>query len=102
MMRGILAELAEQFAHSLQWARRQSFAFLCSSLIRTPGLPDDIYARDVLPHLLDLSWDNVVNVRIAVARTLACDVITYRECYIRRLKFIIKPEPHIRRFSENR
>jgi serine/threonine-protein phosphatase 4 regulatory subunit 1 len=79
ILRGILAELAEQFAHSTQWTRRQSFAFLCSSLLRTPVLPDDMFARDVLPHLLDLSWDSIPNVRIAVARTLSCDVITYRK-----------------------
>lgn len=77
ILRGILAELAEQFAHSTQWARRQSFALLCSSLLKTPVLPDDMFARDVLPHLLDLSWDGIPNVRIAVARTLSGDVITY-------------------------
>jgi len=79
LLRGILAELAEQFAHSTQWARRQSFAFLCSCLMKTPVLPDDMFARDVLPHLLDLSWDSIPNVRIAVARTLSSDVITYRK-----------------------
>ncbi|XP_065217367.1 serine/threonine-protein phosphatase 4 regulatory subunit 1-like isoform X2 [Planococcus citri] len=77
LLRGILAELAEQFAHSTQWSRRQSFAFLCSCLLKDPVLPDDMFARDVLPHLLDLSWDIIPNVRIAVARTLACDVMTY-------------------------
>lgn len=79
LLRGILADLAEQFAHSTQWARRQSFAFLCSSLMKTPVLPDDMFARDVLPHLLDLSWDGIPNVRIAVARTLSCDVATHRK-----------------------
>jgi len=75
LLRGLLAELAEQFAHSSRWNRRQTFAHLCSQLVTERVLADDMFARDVLPHLLDLSWDRVPNVRLAVARTLAQDIM---------------------------
>ncbi|KAG8271741.1 Serine/threonine-protein phosphatase 4 regulatory subunit 1 [Homalodisca vitripennis] len=75
LLRGLLAELAEQFAHSARWNRRQTFALLCSKLIYCRALVDDMFARDVLPHLLDLSWDPVPNVRLAVARTVNSDIM---------------------------
>lgn len=78
LLRGLLAELAEQFAHSSRWNRRQTFAHLCSQLVTDRVLVDDMFARDVLPHLLDLSWDPVPNVRLAVARTLSQDIMDNR------------------------
>lgn len=78
MLRGLLTELAEQFAHSTRWNRRQTFALLCSQLINDRVLSDEMFARDILPHLLDLSWDRVPNVRLAVARTLSSDVMHHR------------------------
>lgn len=38
-------------------------------------LPDS-FACDVMPHLLDLSWDPVANVRLVVARTISQHIIT--------------------------
>nr|CAD7425262.1 unnamed protein product [Timema monikensis] len=75
LMRGLLAELAEQFAHSKRWSRRQTFALLCSRLVSEHVLPEKHFARDILPHLLDLSWDRVPNVRLAVARSLSQDIL---------------------------
>ncbi|XP_014261629.1 serine/threonine-protein phosphatase 4 regulatory subunit 1-like isoform X2 [Cimex lectularius] len=75
LLRSLLAELAQQFAHSPRWNRRQIFALFCSRLISESVLSGDMFARDVLPHLLDLSWDRVPNVRLTVARTLANDII---------------------------
>lgn len=79
LLRGLLAELAEQSAHSSRWNRRQTFALLCSRLISERVLSDEMFACDVLPHLLDLSWDPVPNVRLAVARTLASDIMQHRK-----------------------
>lgn len=79
LLRGLLAELAEQFAHSSRWSRRQTFALLCSRLVQSDSLTDDMFARDVLPHLLDLSWDPVPNVRLAVARTLSVHIMDNRK-----------------------
>ncbi|XP_073976226.1 serine/threonine-protein phosphatase 4 regulatory subunit 1-like isoform X3 [Rhodnius prolixus] len=75
LLRSLLAELAEQFAHSSRWNRRQTFALFCSRLVSEGVLSGEMFARDVLPHLLDLSWDRVPNVRLTVARALANDVI---------------------------
>nr|CAD7442318.1 unnamed protein product [Timema bartmani] len=78
LMRGLLAELAEQFAHSKRWSRRQTFALLCSRLVSEHVLPEKHFARDILPHLLDLSWDKVPNVRLAVARSLSQDILAQK------------------------
>ncbi|XP_014275198.1 serine/threonine-protein phosphatase 4 regulatory subunit 1 isoform X4 [Halyomorpha halys] len=75
LLRSLLAELAEQFAHSNRWNRRQTFALLCSRLIKEGVLSEEMFARDVLPHLLDLSWDPVANVRLAVARAAAQHIL---------------------------
>ncbi|XP_063232805.1 serine/threonine-protein phosphatase 4 regulatory subunit 1-like isoform X2 [Bacillus rossius redtenbacheri] len=78
LARGVAAEIAEQFAHSTRWGRRHTFALLCSRLVAERVLPEDQFASDVLPHLLDLSWDRVPNVRLAVARTLSLHVLAQR------------------------
>lgn len=75
LLRSLLAELAEQFAHSPRWNRRQTFALLCSRLVKERVLSEEMFARDVLPHLLDLSWDPVANVRLAVARAAAQNIL---------------------------
>jgi serine/threonine-protein phosphatase 4 regulatory subunit 1 len=82
LLRGLLGELAEWFAHSKQWNQRQTFALLCSQLVRNQVLSDELFARDILPHLLDLSWDSVPNVRLSVARTLAADIMAQRKYII--------------------
>ncbi|GLV33903.1 Protein phosphatase 2A at 29B [Carabus blaptoides fortunei] len=73
----LLVKLAEEFAHSKRWVRRQAFALLCSRLISSNALPPEQFATDVLPHLLDLSWDPVPNVRLAVSRTISRDIIVH-------------------------
>lgn len=75
LVRSAVAELAEQFAHSSRWSRRQTFAHLCSRLVEEEAIPIDMFARDILPHLLDLSWDKVPNVRLSVARTLSYHIM---------------------------
>jgi serine/threonine-protein phosphatase 4 regulatory subunit 1 len=82
LLRGLLAELAEWFAHSKRWNQRQTFALLCSQLVTKQILSEELFARDVLPHFLDLSWDSVPNVRLSVARTLATDIMAHSEYII--------------------
>lgn len=72
----LLVTLAERFAHSKKWKRRQTFALLCSELLKEQALPPEQFASEVLPHLNDLSWDPVANVRLVVARCLAKQVVT--------------------------
>lgn len=72
----LLVKLAERFAHSKRWKRRQTFALLCSELLVAQAIPLEQFATDVMPHLLDLSWDPVANVRLVVARTIANNIIT--------------------------
>ncbi|XP_018571086.1 serine/threonine-protein phosphatase 4 regulatory subunit 1 isoform X2 [Anoplophora glabripennis] len=76
LMTNLLVTLAERFAHSKQWKRRQTFALLCSELLKEQALPPEQFASDLLPHLNDLSWDPVANVRLVVARCLAKQIIT--------------------------
>merc|ERR1719317_288359 len=65
LSRAITADLAENLAHSSHWARRQTFAVLCGELLTT--IPYQHFTQDLLPHLLDLTWDIVPNVRLKVA-----------------------------------
>lgn len=85
LLHSILVELTEQFAHSTRWNCRQTFALLCSKLVSQGALPEETFAINVLPHLLDLSWDSVPNVRLAVARTLSADVAHNRKLNFRLL-----------------
>jgi serine/threonine-protein phosphatase 4 regulatory subunit 1 len=75
LLRGLLGDLAEWFAHSKRWNQRQTFALLCSQLVTKRVLSEELFACDVLPHLLDLSWDSVPNVRLSVARTVATNIM---------------------------
>lgn len=65
--------LAEQFAHSKNWKHRQTFALLCCQLVspQHKALSVEQFTNEMLPHLLDLSWDPVANVRLVVARTIS-------------------------------
>lgn len=71
----VLVKLAEGFAHSKKWKRRQTFALLCSELLIAQAVSHEQLGSDVMPHLLDLSWDPVANVRLVVARTIAKHII---------------------------
>ncbi|XP_060521123.1 serine/threonine-protein phosphatase 4 regulatory subunit 1-like isoform X3 [Cylas formicarius] len=71
-----LAMTAERFAHSKKWKARQTFGLLCSRLLAQHALPPQEFASEVLPHLLDLSWDPVANVRLVVAKCLVERILT--------------------------
>ncbi|XP_049819805.1 serine/threonine-protein phosphatase 4 regulatory subunit 1-like isoform X3 [Aethina tumida] len=71
----LLIKLAERFAHSKIWKRRQSYALLCSDLLANKTIPEEQFASEVMPHLLDLSWDPVANIRLVVARSLSNYII---------------------------
>ena len=79
LLRELLGDLAEWFAHSKRWNQRQTFALLCSQLVTKRVLSEELFACDVLPHLLDLSWDSVPNVRLSVARTVATNIMAQGE-----------------------
>jgi hypothetical protein len=79
LLRGLLGDIAEWFAHSKRWNQRQTFALLCSQLVTKRVLSEELFACDVLPHLLDLSWDSVPNVRLSVARTVATNIMAQGE-----------------------
>ena len=65
LARDIMVDLAENLAHSHHWARRQTFAELCGQLVTR--IPYEHFSLDLLPHLLDLTWDVVPNVKLKVA-----------------------------------
>ncbi|RZB38856.1 serine/threonine-protein phosphatase 4 regulatory subunit 1, partial [Asbolus verrucosus] len=70
-----LVRLVEKFAHSKKWKRRQTFVLLCYKLLSSKALPPEQFATEIMPHLLDLSWDPVANVRLVVAKTIAQHII---------------------------
>ncbi|XP_018407558.1 PREDICTED: serine/threonine-protein phosphatase 4 regulatory subunit 1-like [Cyphomyrmex costatus] len=59
-----------------KWIHRQTYALVCAHLIRNNAIPDEKFSKEMLPCLISLSHDRVPNVRLAVARTIATDVIT--------------------------
>lgn len=72
----VFAKLAEQFGHSKKWKLRQTYVLFCSQILKDKSVTCEVFASEVLPHLLDLSWDPVPNVRLVVARTIAKHIIT--------------------------
>lgn len=58
-----------------RWVIRQTYALLCSKLAGNTVVSGEIFAKELLPYLLELYNDKVPNVRLVVARTLARDVV---------------------------
>ncbi|CAG9856795.1 unnamed protein product [Phyllotreta striolata] len=67
----LLRKLVEGLAHSKNWKRRQTFCLLCTELLKEDALDPEQFTCEVMPHLLDLSWDPVANVRLVVARCIS-------------------------------
>ncbi|CAH1124904.1 unnamed protein product [Ceutorhynchus assimilis] len=70
-----LSVIAERFAHSKKWKPRQTFALLCIELLRNEAMDSEEFASALLPHLLDLSWDPVANVRLVVANCIVNHIL---------------------------
>ncbi|XP_076622614.1 serine/threonine-protein phosphatase 4 regulatory subunit 1 isoform X2 [Colletes latitarsis] len=60
--------------YARKWVGRQTFAYVCAHLITNNAISGDRFSREMLPHLLKFSTDEVPNVRLAVARTLSKNV----------------------------
>lgn len=75
LIKGFLIEIAENFAHHQKWIHRQTFASLCNHFVDKRSLSLSQFANDMLPHLLNLSYDPVPNVRISVANALSQSII---------------------------
>lgn len=81
LTRVLLSDLVEQLAQSNKWIHRQTFAVLCLYFFEASALDHAQFAQDVLPHLLELAWDSVPNVRLVVARAI---------CTIRQTTYFTK------------
>lgn len=68
-LRGILVK------NTKKWIHRQIYALVCSHLIRNGAITASMFSKEMLPYLIGLSVDRVPNVRLAVARTLATNVV---------------------------
>jgi len=68
----LFSELQDKLAHSSHWSKRQTFGVLCGQLVKS--IPYSDFSQDLLPHLLDLAFDLVPNVRMSVAKVLGCDL----------------------------
>ncbi|XP_066603921.1 serine/threonine-protein phosphatase 4 regulatory subunit 1-like isoform X2 [Prorops nasuta] len=76
LVTAVLQELTETLAiDTNNWMRRQMYAILCERLISSDAITGEKFSEEMLPSLLKLSWDKVPNVRLAVARTMAQDIL---------------------------
>ncbi|XP_067403893.1 serine/threonine-protein phosphatase 4 regulatory subunit 1 isoform X2 [Emydura macquarii macquarii] len=66
----LMNELVEKFCRCPKWSGRQTFVFICQTVIEDDCLPMDQFAVHLLPHLLHLASDRVPNVRVLLAKTL--------------------------------
>uniref|UniRef100_A0A8C0GF14 Serine/threonine-protein phosphatase 4 regulatory subunit 1 n=1 Tax=Chelonoidis abingdonii TaxID=106734 RepID=A0A8C0GF14_CHEAB len=66
----LMNELIEKFCRCPKWSGRQTFVFICQTVIEDDCLPMDQFAVQLLPHLLHLASDRVPNVRVLLAKTL--------------------------------
>ncbi|XP_030754090.1 serine/threonine-protein phosphatase 4 regulatory subunit 1-like isoform X2 [Sitophilus oryzae] len=70
-----LISIAERYAHSKTWRFRHTFALLCSVLLKEQAMGSEDFASILWPHLLDLSWDPIPNVRILVAKCIVENLV---------------------------
>jgi len=72
----LATNLVEVLGRSTHWARRQTYAVLCGEVVKVKESDDKTvyspssFSTELLPHLLDLTWDKVPNVRLAVAKVV--------------------------------
>ncbi|XP_074843553.1 serine/threonine-protein phosphatase 4 regulatory subunit 1 isoform X3 [Carettochelys insculpta] len=66
----LMTELVEKFCRCQRWSGRQTFVYICQTVIEDDCLPMDQFAVYLLPHLLHLASDRVPNVRVLLAKTL--------------------------------
>ena len=72
----LATNLVEVLGHSTHWARRQTYAVLCGEVVKLKESEEKTvysptsFSTELLPHLLDLTWDKVPNVRLAVAKVV--------------------------------
>ncbi|KAL0109161.1 hypothetical protein PUN28_014328 [Cardiocondyla obscurior] len=77
LVTSLIHELRETLVlDAKKWIHRQTYALVCTHLIRNNAITTDKFSKEMLPCLISLSCDRVPNVRLAVARTLATDVIS--------------------------
>jgi len=70
----LASNIVKVLGQSTHWSRRQTFAVLCGEIVKNnqkeASYSESKFGTELLPQLLDLTWDKVPNVRIAVARVL--------------------------------
>lgn len=76
LVTSLIHELRETLVlDAKKWIHRQTYALVCAHLVRNEAITGDKFSKEMLPCLISLSCDRVPNVRLAVARTIATDVI---------------------------
>lgn len=79
-------KLAERLAHSKKWQLRQTYASMCAQILSSEAISEEQFATEAMPHLLDLSWDPVANVRLVVARTIARNILKCGTYFFLKIK----------------
>ncbi|KAL8581155.1 hypothetical protein ACOMHN_033602 [Nucella lapillus] len=75
LLRVICSDLIDQFALNPKWSGRQIFCQMCHTVLKEMALSPPVFAEVLLPTLLALGHDSVPNVRLAVARGLAQQIV---------------------------
>ncbi|XP_011880997.1 PREDICTED: serine/threonine-protein phosphatase 4 regulatory subunit 1-like isoform X1 [Vollenhovia emeryi] len=76
LVTSLIHELRETLVlDAKKWIHRQTYALVCAHMIRNDAITGEKFSKEMLPCLISLSCDRVPNVRLAVARTIATDVI---------------------------
>ena len=64
--------LLDRFAKCTMFFGRLTYVQMCEVAMSQPNIDVEMFSQDYLPSLLALHTDNVVNIRIALSRTLNC------------------------------
>lgn len=70
LAKNLLSNLVSQLANAGRWVHRQTFAVFTQKLFEDASLDHEKVSNEILTPMLDLAWDNVPNVRLAVAKAV--------------------------------
>ena len=87
LARNLLTNLIGQLASAERWVHRQTFAIFCQRVFSDSSLDHDKVSNELLSQMLDLAWDNVPNVRLAVAKAVCQIKATSKLIFKQRLLF---------------
>ena len=71
----ILDQVQYKLCQSKKWTFRQLYILICENIMQSAALPVETFREKLLPPLLALAKDKVINVRLTLARVLASELV---------------------------